>query len=111
MIMFMLLDLFYVNEYVEWVLFYVMGDFVKQYYERVNDILICIFGVELIIGMVLDVGVQRWNEDGSVNVLVVIQIILKFVDGKWVVLNVNCWLVMVKQEGNEWKISSLFLVI
>ncbi|COX63070.1 MCE associated protein [Mycobacterium tuberculosis] len=43
--------------------------------------------------------------------LVVTQITSKSADGKRVVSNANRWLVTAKQEGNEWKISSLLPVI
>ncbi|REY00289.1 mammalian cell entry protein, partial [Mycobacterium tuberculosis] len=111
MTMFTSPDPFHANEYAERVLSHATGDFAKQYHERANDILIRISGVEPTTGTVLDAGVQRWNEDGSANVLVVTQITSKSADGKRVVSNANRWLVTAKQEGNEWKISSLLPVI
>ncbi|QUR65937.1 mammalian cell entry protein [Mycobacterium spongiae] len=111
MTMFTSPDPFHANDYAEAVLSHATGDFAKQYNERVNDILIRISGVEPTTGTVLDAGVERWNDDGSANVLVVTQITSKSSDGEQVVSNANRWLVTARQEGNEWKISSLLPVI
>lgn len=105
------LDPFHANAYVERILAQATGDFAKQYDEKKNEILIQVARGEPTKGTVLDAGVERWNEDGSANVLVAIDVSWKSPDGKQVFENANRWVATAKQEGNQWKISSLLQVI
>ncbi|OSC42014.1 mammalian cell entry protein [Mycobacterium decipiens] len=111
MAMFTSPDPFHANEYAERVLAHATGQFAQQYRDRHNEILMQISGVEPTTGTVLDAGVERWNDDGSANVLVVTEITSKSPDGKRVVGSANRWVITAKQEGNEWKISNLLPVI
>lgn len=111
MTMFTSPDPFHANEYAARVEAHATGEFARQYHEKENDILIQVSGAEPTTGTVLDAGVSRWNDDGSVNVMVVTQITSKSSDGERVVSTANRWLVTAMQEGNEWKISSLLPVI
>lgn len=104
-------DPFRANEYAARVQAHATGEFAREYHERENDILIRISGAEPTTGTVLDAGVARWNDDGSVNVLVVTQITSKSSESKQLVSSANRWLVTAQQEGSQWKISNLLPVI
>ena len=58
----------------------------------------------------LAAGVERWNDDGSANVMVATDVSLKSPDGKRID-NTNRWVVTAQREGSKWKISSLQQVI
>ena len=105
------LDPFHANDYVERLLAQATGDFAKQYREKVNEILIHVAQAEPTKGTVLDAGVERWNDDGSANVLVATDVTFKSPDGKQVIDNTNRWVLTAQREGNQWKISSLQQVI
>lgn len=105
------IDPFHANDYVDRVLAEATGDFEKKYHDQVNQILIAIAREEKSTGTVLDAGVERWNEDGSANVLVATAVTSKSPDGKQVIENTDRWVATAKQEGNTWKISNLLQVI
>jgi Mce-associated membrane protein len=104
-------DPFHANDYVDGVLAHATGDFAKQYQGRENEILLQVARAEPTKGTVLDAGVERWNDDGSANVLVATEMTSKSPDGKQVLEKTNRWVATAKQEGNQWKISSLLQVI
>ncbi|CAM4257940.1 hypothetical protein MB901379_00330 [Mycobacterium basiliense] len=104
-------DPYHANEYVERILAQATGDFAKQYQEKANEILIQVAQAEPATGTVLDAGVERWNDDGSANVLVATEVTSKSPDGKQVFENTNRWAATATQEGNQWKISNLLQVI
>ncbi len=105
------LDPFNANAYVERVLAQSTGDFAKQYRDKQNQILIQIAQAEPTKGTTLDAGVERWNDDGSANVLVATDVTYKSPDQKQIIDNTNRWVVTAQREGNQWKISSLQQVI
>ena len=76
------LDPFHANAYVERVLAHATGDFAKQYHDKQNEILIQIAQAEPTKGTTLDAGVERWNDDGSANVLVATDVTYKTPDQK-----------------------------
>jgi Mce-associated membrane protein len=104
-------DPFHANDYVQQILDQATGDFAKQYQAGENEILVTVARAEPTKGTVLDIGVERWNDDGSANVLVATVVASKSPDGKQEFENTNRWMVTAKQEGNQWKISSLLRVI
>jgi Mce-associated membrane protein len=104
-------DPYHANDYVERVLAQATGDFAKQYHDKANEILLQVARAEPATGTVLDAGVERWNDDGSVNVLVATEVTSKSPDEKQVFENTNRWTATAKQEGNQWKISNLLQVI
>lgn len=104
-------DPFHANDYVDRVLAHATGDFAKQYQDRENEILLQVARAEPTKGTVLDAGVERWNDDGSANVLVATEMTSKSPDGKRIFEKTNRWVATAKQEGNQWKISSLLQVI
>jgi len=104
-------DPFHANDYVERILDQATGDFAKQYQAGENEILVTVARAEPTKGTVLDIGVERWNDDGSVNVLVATVVTSKSSDGKQEIENANRWMATATEEGNQWKISSLLRVI
>ncbi|MBW0016328.1 MAG: mammalian cell entry protein [Mycobacterium sp.] len=109
--MFTSVDPYHANEYVDKVLAQATGDFAKQYTDQANQILFQVARAERATGTVLDAGVERWNDDGSVNILVATDVISKSPDEKQVFENTNRWTATARQEGNQWKISNLAQVI
>jgi Mce-associated membrane protein len=105
------LDPFHANAYVDRVLAQSTGDFAKQYHDKQNEILIQIAQAEPTKGTTLDAGVERWNDDGSANVLVATAVTYKSPDQKQIIDNTNRWVVTAQREGDQWKISSLQQVI
>ncbi len=105
------LDPYHANDYVERVLAQATGDFAKQYHDKANEILLQVARAEPTTGTVLDAGVERWNDDGSANVLVATEVTSKSPDEKQVFEKTNRWTATAKQEGNQWKISNLLQVI
>jgi Mce-associated membrane protein len=105
------LDPFHANAYFDRVMANATGDFAKQYHDKQNEILIQIAQAEPTKGNTLAVGVERWNDDGSANVMVATDITFKSPDGKQKLDNTNRWVVTAQREGNKWKISTLQQVI
>jgi Mce-associated membrane protein len=105
------LDPFHANHYVERVLAQATGDFAKQYHDKENEILVQVARAEPTTGTVLDAGVERWNDDGTANVLLATKVTSKSRDGKSAYEKANRWVATVKREGNRWKISDLLQVI
>ena len=79
--------------------------------EKINEILIQVARVEPTQGTVLEAGVQRWNDNGSADVLVATKISNKSPDGKSTIESGNRWVVTAIKEGQLWKISNLIQVI
>ncbi len=105
------IDPFHANDYVERVMSQATGDFAKQYREKENEILLQIARAEPATGTVLGAGVERWNDDGSVNIIVATAVTSRSPDEKQVVENTNRWTATATQEGKQWKISNLQQVI
>jgi Mce-associated membrane protein len=104
-------DPYHANDYVARVLAQATGDFAKHYHEKANEILLQIARAEPATGTVLDAGVERWNDDGSANVIVATEVTSRSPDEKQVLENTNRWTATVTQEGNQWKISNLLQMI
>jgi Mce-associated membrane protein len=104
------LDPFHANDYADRVLAQGTGEFAKMYGEKMNAIVIQVARAEPSKGTVQDLGIERWNDDGSANVVVAALTSTKMPDGK-VVEAGNRWLVTATKEGEQWKISSLVQVI
>ncbi|MEE3751637.1 mammalian cell entry protein [Mycobacterium intracellulare] len=105
------IDPFHANDYVNRVLAQATGDFAKQYEKNANEILLQVARAEPATGSVLGAGLERWNDDGSANVMVATAITTKSPDEKQVLENANRWAATATQEGNQWKISNLQQVI
>jgi Mce-associated membrane protein len=105
------LDPFHANDYYDRVIANATGDFAKQYQDKHNEILVQIAQAEPTKGSALAAGVERWNDDGSANVIVATDVSIKSPDGKQKIDSTNRWVVTVQLDGNTWKISSLQQVI
>jgi len=105
------IDPFHANDYVARVMAQATGEFAKQYEKQANEILLQVARAEPARGAVLDAGVERWNDDGSVNVIVATVVTSKSPDEKQVYENANRWMATATQEGDQWKISNLLQVI
>jgi Mce-associated membrane protein len=105
-------DPFHANDYTDRILTHATGDFAEQYRANQNQILVQVARTEPTTGTVLDAGVSRRNDDGSIDVLVVTKFTSKSPDGKLLMERANRWVVTAKQEGDrQWKISSLIPMI
>ncbi|OBG12598.1 mammalian cell entry protein [Mycolicibacterium celeriflavum] len=105
------LDPFHANAYVERILAEGTGDFAKMFKEKKNEILIQVARAEPTTGTVVAAGVQRWNDNGSADVLVATKVSAKAADGKSTVESGNRWIATAIKEGQQWKISQLIQVI
>jgi Mce-associated membrane protein len=105
------LDPFHANDYVERVLAQGTGEFAKNFKEKENEILIRVAQAEPTHGSVVDAGVQRWNDNGSADILVATKVTTKSPDGKRTIESGNRWVATAIKEGQQWKISQLIQVI
>jgi Mce-associated membrane protein len=104
-------DPFNANAYMDRILAQGTGEFGKMFKEKENEILIQVARAEPTQGTVLEAGVQRWNDDGSADILVATKISQRTVDGKSTVESGNRWVATAIKEGQQWKISQLIQVI
>ncbi|MDD4867525.1 MAG: mammalian cell entry protein [Mycobacterium sp.] len=104
-------DPFHANDYVNRILSQATGNFAKQYQANENAILLQVARAEPATGTVLDAGIERWNDDGSANVIVATAVTSKSPDEKQVIENTSRWTATATQEGNQWKISNLVKVL
>jgi Mce-associated membrane protein len=105
------LDPFHANDYIMRIQAQATGDFAKQYRDKANEILLQVARAEPATGTVLDAGVERWNDDGSANVIVATEVTSKSPDDKQVFENTTRWMATATREGNQWKISNLLRVV
>ncbi|BBW99326.1 mammalian cell entry protein [Mycolicibacterium moriokaense] len=105
------LDPFNANAYADRILTEGTGDFAKMFKEKQNEILIQVAQAEPTTGTVVAAGVQRWNDDGSADVLVATKVTSKSPDGKSTIESGNRWVATAIKEGQQWKISQLIQVI
>ena len=83
----------------------------KMFREKMNEIVIQVARAEPTQGTVVEAGVQRWNDNGSADVLVATKTTAKTPDGKSAIESGNRWVATAIQEGQQWKISQLIQVI
>jgi Mce-associated membrane protein len=105
------LDPFHANDYADRILAQGTGDFAKMFKEKENEILIQVARAEPTTGTVLEAGVQRWNDNGSADVLVATKVATQSQDGKSTIESGNRWVATAIKEGQQWKISQLIQVI
>lgn len=103
-------DPFHANDYAKNILDQGTGQFAKLYQEKMNEIVIQVAQAEPTKGSVQAVGIERWNTDGSADVVVAATSNTKMPDGK-TISNGSRWVVTVIKEGEQWKISNLLQVI
>jgi Mce-associated membrane protein len=105
------LDPFHANDYADRVQTQGTGDFAKSFKEKLNEIVIQVARAEPTTGTVQAAGVQRWNDNGSADVLVATKISTTSPDGKSTIESGNRWVVTTIEEGDQWKISQLIQII
>jgi Mce-associated membrane protein len=105
------LDPFNANNYADRIRAQGTGEFVKTFTDKQNEIVLEVARNEPTTGEVLDAGVERWNDDGSVDVLVAIKMTSTTADGKQTIETGSRWLATAIKEGQQWKISRLIQVI
>jgi Mce-associated membrane protein len=105
------LDPFHANDYADRILAQGTGDFAKSFKEKLNDIVIQVARAEPTTGVVQEAGVQRWNDNGSADVLVATNVKSTGPDGKTPLESGTRWVVTTIEEGQQWKISQLIQVI
>lgn len=105
------LDPYHANDYVDQIQEQSTGEFAKQYREMVNQTLLLVAKAEPTTGVVLDAGIERYNDDGSANVLVVTNVSTPTPDDKDTVDIAYRWVATSQREGDQWKISNLVQVI
>jgi Mce-associated membrane protein len=106
------IDPFNANAYADRIQAQGTGDFAKQFAEKLNEIVITVARAEPTTGTVLEAGVQRWNDNGSADILVATKVTQKSADGKSPdIESGNRWVVTTIEEGQQWKISNLIQVI
>lgn len=108
---YMTLDPFNANAYADRVLAQGTGEFAKIFKERQNEILVQVARSEPSTGTVLEAGVQRWNDDGSADVLLATKVTTSAPDGKSTIESGSRWVATTIKEGRQWKISNLVQVI
>jgi Mce-associated membrane protein len=105
------LDPFHANDYADRILAQGTGDFARLFKERQNEIMIQVARAEPTTGAVVEAGLQRWNDNGSADVLVATKMTTKSPDGKTTIESGNRWVATAIKEGQQWKISNLIQVI
>lgn len=98
------------NDYADQVLAQATGPLAQSYRERINEILVQVAQLEPTQGTVVDAGVERWNDDGSADVLVATETVTTYPDGR-TFEDGSRWVATAVQEGDQWKISNLLQVI
>lgn len=103
-------DPFNANDYADKVIAQGTGQFARLYKERINEVVVQVARAEPTTGTVQALGIESWNEDGTVNVVVAAKTSTKLPDGQ-VFEDGNRWVVTAMKEGEQWKISNLLQVI
>ncbi len=103
-------DPFNANAYADRVLAQGTGEFAKFYTEKMNEIVVQVARAEPGAGTVQEIGIERWNDDGSANVVAVAAMTTTFPDGSKFA-TASRWLVTAIEEGQQWKVSNLIQVI
>ena len=105
------LDPFHANDYADTILAEATGDFAKDFKDKQNAILIQVARAEPTKGSVLEAGIEKWHDDGSVSVLVATKISTTAGEPRQPIESGNRWVVTAVKEGQQWKISRLTQVI
>lgn len=111
MTMYASLDPFHANDYADRVAAQATGTFADSFRAKQNEVVVQVARAEPTTGQVLEAGVQRWNGDGSADVLVAVKATWRTPDGKTTFESGSRWIATTKKEGQQWKISNLVQVI
>ena len=99
------------NRYVDRMTAQATGEFARWWQDRRAEILIQVATGPVVSAVVLEAGVERWNDDGSADVLAVARTSAKGPDGKVVAeSSVRC-VETVSLEGGQWKIRNFSPVL
>ncbi|MBU9762343.1 mammalian cell entry protein [Mycobacterium sp. TNTM28] len=104
-------DPFHANDYADRIKAQATGDFRKMFQDKLNEIVVQVARAEPTEGSVMAAGIQRWNDDGSADVLVATKTSTRTADGKSVIESGSRWVATTIREGQQWKISQLIQVI
>lgn len=99
------------NRYVDLMTEHATGEFGAWWKERRNEILIQVARGPEATAEVLEAGLERWNDDGSAQVLVVAKTHIKGLDGKVVAEPTMRCLETVMKQGDQWKIRNFSPVL
>ena len=105
------LDPFHAGDYTDGVLRHATGTFAKEFKDKQNAILVRVAQAEPTKGTVLEAGIEKWHDDGSVSVLVATKISTSVGNPRKPVESGDRWVVTAVEEGQQWKISQLTQVI
>lgn len=105
------LDPFNANAYADRIAAEATGEFAKNFNEKLNEILVQVARSEPSTGEVLEAGLQRWNDDGSADVLIATKVTSTMPDGRTTIESGSRWVATTIREGQQWKISNLVQVI
>jgi Mce-associated membrane protein len=100
-------DPYHANNYVDRIESQATGQFAKQFQDKKNDIVLQVARAQPAQGTVEAAGVQRWNDDGSADVLIAMKLTTTAPDGKSAVESGTRWVITAAQEGQQWKISRM----
>ena len=103
-------DPFNANDYAEKILALGTGNFAKLCSEKMNEVVVQVARAEPGFGSVAEVGIERWNPDGSASVIAVANMTTKMPDGKKID-SASRWEVTAVKEGDQWKVSDLIQVL
>lgn len=103
-------DPFNANAYADRVLAQGTGQFATLFGDKMNEVVIQVARAERSFGTVQSLGIERWNDDGSANVIAVSTMATKLPDGKTIESG-SRWVVTAIKEGDRWKVSNLIQVI
>ena len=103
-------DPFNANDYANSVLAKGTGQFAKDFEKNMNAVVIQVAQAERGFGNVQQLGIERWNTDGSADVVAVAMMSTKMPDGKTIESG-SRWVVTATKEGEQWKVSNLIQVI
>lgn len=103
-------DPFNANAYADKVLALGTGNFAKLYSEKMTEVVIQVARAEPGFGTVQEIGIERWNPDGSASVIAVANMTTTMPDGKKIDSG-SRWAVTAVKEGDQWKVSDLIQVL
>jgi Mce-associated membrane protein len=105
------LDPMHANDYADGIVRHATGDFAKEFKDKQNEILIHVAQAEPTRGTVMEAGIEKWHDDGSVSVLVATKISTTVGNPRKPIESGDRWVVTAVKEGQQWKISRLTQVI
>ena len=103
-------DPFRANDYANSVLAKGTGVFAEDFEKNINAVVIQVAQAERGFGAVQEIGIERWNSDGSADVVAVAMMTTKMPDGKSIE-SASRWAITATKEGEQWKVSNLKQVI